>query len=153
MTEPNIGVRARLAFAVAARESADYSRGLVGDVGTPMLPGERIRAARRLRVLAMTILDRAVLVELAAGTSWAEVADNLALPEAEVRRRYEEGFMVWSEGEPPIGLNMTLWGDFGTALDPDSDPAGMAAALDLWFGRHSEPWEQATDQPVSRILT
>lgn len=150
----NVGVRARLAYAVASREVADYARGLVGDTATPMLPGERIRAARRLRVLALSVLDRAVLVELAAGASWANVADALGLPEAEVRRRYQETAARWVSGQSPdeADLDLSIYGDFSTGLHPDSDPEGMAAALDAWYLRHSEPWDERADGPVTRAL-
>lgn len=148
----NAGARARLAFAVAGRDSADYARGLVGDVGTPQLPGERIRAARTLRLLGLSVLDRAVLIEALTGTSWAAIAEALALPESEARQRYETTVQLWSKELPAGQLDATIFGDHTTGLRHDLDPEGTAAALDAWFQRHAEPWDGA-DTPVTRALT
>lgn len=152
MDSYNAGARARLAFAVAGRDTADYARGLVGDVGTPQLAGERIRNARRVRLLALTMLDRAVLIEALTGTSWAAIADALALPESEARKRYEETVEKWARALPTGVLDATIFGDATTGLRHDHDPEGTAAALDAWFQRHAEPWEGA-DNPVTRSLS
>lgn len=143
--------RARLAMAVAGREAADWARGTVRDVATPMLPGERIRQWRRLRAMALTGLDRAVLVELLEGSTWDQVADALGLPVGETRRRYEETFALWCEELPPTAMDATIFGDFTTGLRQDPDPEGTARALDSWAARHAEPWE-AVEEPVTRSL-
>lgn len=152
MTTYNAGARARLAFAVAGREASDYARGLVGDVGSPQLPGERVRNARRLRLLALSVLDRAVLIEALTGTSWAEIAEALAMPEDEVRRRYEATVEQWARELPAAMLDATIYGDLTTGLRHDHDPEGTAAAIDAWYSRHAEPWEGA-DTPVQRALS
>lgn len=139
-----------MAFAVAARETADYARGLVGDVGTPQLPGERIRNARRLRLLTLSLLDRAVLIEALTGTSWPEIADALALPEDETRRRYEPTVQQWAV--ELAKQDPSIYGDLTVGMRHDADPEGTAAALDAWFSRHAEPWDGA-DTPVTRALT
>lgn len=147
----NAGARARLALAVALRESSDYARGLVGDVGVAHLPGELIRNVRRLRLIDLTALDRAVLVEALTGTSWAELAAALALPESEVRRRYEETVDLWTRQLPAGEVDATIYGDLTTGLRHDHDPEGTAAAVDAWYRRHAEPWD-GEDSPVSRAL-
>lgn len=146
-----VSVKARLAYASAAREVSDYARGLVGDTATPMLPGERIRAARRLRVAAATALDRAVLIELVDGTSWLEVADSLGLSEQTTRDRYGPTVTRWLQDQPPA-IDLAVYGDFTTGMTVDPDPAGTAASIDAWYRRHAEPWEQPESQPVSRAL-
>lgn len=148
-------MRAKVAMAVGAREAADYARGLVGDVSTPMLPGERVRAARRLRVLALTVLDRAVLVERAQGCSWAEIARALSLSEEETVARYAETFEQWVAERAPEGIDASVLGDFGIGLRFDEDPEGTAASVDAWYARHAEPWEHAEAQggPCTRALS
>jgi hypothetical protein len=148
----NAGARARLAFAVAVREAADYARGLIGDVGVDHMPGELIRNARRLRLLALSGLDRAVLVERLAGTSWEQIAEAMVLPVDEARRRYEETVDLWMQELPAGEVNAVIYGDHTTGLRHDHDPAGTALALDQWWNRHLEPWEDE-DTPVQRALT
>lgn len=145
----NPGQRARLALAVAAREAADYAHGYVGDVSVPMPAGERIRSVRRLRLMALAVLDRAVLVELADGASWQEVADSLGLPLDETLRRYQETADLWAGADGPQAAGV---GDFEVGLAGDLDPAGTAAALDAWYVRHAEPWDARVDRPVSSAL-
>lgn len=152
MSQVSTGQRARLAFAVAGREASDYFRGQVGDAATPMLPGERIRSARRGVALAITAVDRAVLCELLAGTSWEEVAVALGVPEAFARQKYERTFALWSADLPAEGMDATLYGDFTIGLRQDGDPEGTAETLDLWYARHSEPWDENSSRPVSRVL-
>lgn len=140
-------------MAVAARENADYARGLVGDISTPMLPGERIRAARRLRVLALTVLDRAVLIERAAGCSWEEIARALGLSVDETRARYEETWQVWCAEAAPAGVDARVQGEHGLGLRFDEDPQGTAEMLDAWYMRHAEPWDDApSEAPCVRAL-
>lgn len=139
-------------MAVALREVADYGRGMVGDVGAAHVPGELIRNARRLRLLALSALDRAVLIEALSGTSWDVIADALVMPVGEVRRRYEETVTLWSQALPTGEVDATIYGDHTTGLRHDHDPEGTAAALDGWYNRHMEPWEDE-DTPVQRALT
>ena len=70
----------RLAYAVAARDTADHARSLIGDLSTPLHVGDRIRAARQLRIHALTVLDRAVLIERADGASWDPHRDGVRRP-------------------------------------------------------------------------
>lgn len=151
MRTPQAGTRARLALAVAARDAADHARGLIGDLGATQTTGQRIGAARRLRALAMAVLDSAVLVEVAAGGDWAEIAPALGLTEGEARRRYAEIAQLWLEGEYSADLDLAVFSGLHEAnLHPDTDPAGVAESIEQWFSRHVEPWEE---QPESfRIL-
>jgi hypothetical protein len=151
--EPTPLQRARIAQAVAARETADFARGLVGDVATPMMPGERIRKARRLRLLALTVLDRTVLIERALGASWAEIADALARSEDAVRDTYEEVFERWAANLPPEGMDASIIGDFTIGLRPDMDPLGTAESLDLWYERTRDDWDSSDQHPVTRAVT
>jgi hypothetical protein len=111
-----------------------------------MRRGERIRNARRLRLLAMSVLDRAVLTELADGASWDEVAFALGLDVAEAQRRYVPVWEQWQEGDDDFDF-----GDFSVGLSGDLDLAGTAEALDSWWQRHSEPWE--TPEGVTPVTT
>lgn len=143
-------VRTRLALAVAARELADLARGIVGDVSTPMLRGERIRSARRLRMHTWTLVDRAVLSELADGATWDEVAAALGIPLEEAQRRYAQTWVQWRAGHTDGDDD---FGDFGVGLRGDLDLEGTAEALDQWWRRHAEPWEAADQQnPVAKVL-
>lgn len=150
--EYNAGARAKLALATALREDSDYARGLVADVGVKHLPGELIRNVRRLRLLGLSALDRAVLVEVLTGTSWEDVAEALVMPVGEVRRRYEETVELWRKALPTGELDATIYGDLTTGLRHDHDPEGTAEALDGWYNRHCDPW-QSEDTPVQRALT
>lgn len=147
MSAPQAYVRARLALAVAARDAADHARGLIGDLGNAQSPGDRIRAARQLRALAMAVLDSAVLVEVAEGGDWADLALALGLTEGEARRRYAETVQMWLDGEDSPGLDLAVFGSLGEPMHPDEDPAGVAESIDRWYQRHAEPWE--TPGPVA----
>lgn len=143
-------VRARLALAVAGQESADLSRGIVGDVSTPMAPGERIRKARRVRLLSLSLVDRAVLAELSEGASWETVATALGKDREDARRIYEPLWRQWLDGDTDDEAD---FGDYGIGLRGDLDLAGTAEGLDSWWNRHKEPWEDpATYQPVAQVL-
>lgn len=146
-------VRARIALAVAARETADLGRGVVGDVSTPMRRGERIRAARRIRLLSLAVLDRAVLAELSEGATWAEVGDAVGgLDAEEARRRYESTWREWLDPDQVSGD----FGDFTVGLRGDPDLEGTAWELDRWWVRHAEPWEtldlDTPPTPVGQVL-
>lgn len=81
---------ARVAVSRAARDVADYARSLVPTVGDEhVTPSEHILAARRLRLLALEVLDSAVLLAFTEGASWAEVAEACGLGEDAVRARYQ----------------------------------------------------------------
>lgn len=142
MSSDQARVRANLALAVAARDTADHARGLVGDLGRANMTGDLIRAARRVRALAMATLDSAVLVEVAAGRDWAEIALALGLTEGETRRRYAETAQLWLDGEDSTALELAVFGSVGEAMHPDSDPAGLAESLEQWYLRHAEPWDE-----------
>lgn len=142
--------RAYLALAVAAREASDFARGIVGDLGTPMLRGERIKQARRLGMLRLTVLDRAVLAELSDGASWDEVALELGLTEREARARYERTWVEWQAMTPEDAAD---FGDFTLGLHGDLDIHGTAESIDAWWNRHAEPWDSTeTRHPVTRAL-
>lgn len=144
-----LSARTRVALATVAREMADLSRGVVGDVSTPMLHGERIRSARRLRALAIHLTDMAVLVEMSDGLPIEGVASALGQEVADIHHTYTSTFEVWAnqgwdEGDVDLGVGMPT----------DADVAGTADALDLWWARHAEPWESVGDdaRPVGRAL-
>jgi len=148
----NAAARARLALAVALRESADYARGLIGDVGAEHAPGELIRNVRRLRLLDLSGLDRAVLIEALSGTSWEQIAEAMVMPVGEVRRKYEPVVTLWMQELPAGEVDATIYGDLTTGLRHDHDPEGTAVSLDAWYNRHMEPWEDE-DTPVQRALS
>jgi hypothetical protein len=141
---------ARIAFAVSGRECADYARGLVGDLAHELRPGERVRSARRLRVLSMVALDRAVLIELAEGATWEEVGRALGMSAEDAASRYSETWAEWSAEESPYAPASSS--EFHVGLRDDPDLPATVHALDQWFSRHAEPWEDA-DSPVGRSLS
>lgn len=144
-------VRARIALAVVGRELSDLGRGMVGDVSTPMAPGELIRKARRPRLASLTLVDRAVLAELSQGTSWDVIAAALCKPVEEARRIYEPTWAAWLAGDFDDDAD---FGDFGIGLRGDLDLEGTAQSLDQWYNRHSEPWDSpyVHRDPVSQVL-
>lgn len=139
--------RARVAFAVAASEASDHARALVAGAGSLTAPGERIRAARLLRVADLTVLDRAVICERLDGASWEQIAEALALPLDETIRRHAEACEVWATAEPQPGP-----GEWTVGTVDDAQLESTAAAVDAWHRRHAEPWENAPDAPVTRAL-
>lgn len=146
-------VRAHLAALVAARDVADHSYAIVGDAATPMLPGERIRRWRQIRMDALTGLDRTVLAELLEGTSWEDVADALGLTVEETRARYEKTLELWRSGRRLVDrTNYALFGEHSVGLREDTDPRGTAETLDAWYRRHAEPWAEPDARPVSRLF-
>lgn len=147
----NAGARARLAMARYLRDSADYARGLTGDVGVEHMPGELIRNARKLRLLDLSVLDCAVLVEALSGVSWDRIAEALVMPVTEVRRKYEPVVERWLQELPAGEVDATIYGDLTTGLRHDHDPEGTAVSIDAWYNRHMEPWEEE-DTPVQRAL-
>ncbi len=149
--DDSVATRARIAYAVAARESADHARELIGDLPSFLRPGERLRAARALRVLSLTVLDRAVLIERAEGQSWAAIGEVLGLSEAEARARYEETYAAWMRDAPGAAPGPTAVGDFALGLRSDQDLAGTAESVDQWYARHAEPLERV-DSPVARAV-
>jgi hypothetical protein len=144
--------RARIALQQADKEAADYARGLVGDVATPHRPGELIRAHRKLRMLTLTGLDRAVIVEYLAGATWEQLAAALGLSVQETQARYAETCELWEQAIDPDDAD---YGDWTVGLRGDDDLAGTAETLDAWYRRHAEPWETPIegDGPATRALT
>lgn len=149
--DASLNARARVALAVALRDTADLARGLVGDVSTPMVTGELIRKARRVRRDALAVVDRAVLVELANGASWAEVADAVGLDVEDALRVYGDTLEAWLAAEQDALDD----GDQGVGLIGDQDLPGTAHSLDQWWRRHADPWDVPAGiegYPVARSL-
>jgi|GEM_PF-5811666 len=133
--------RAAVALAVAGRDAADFARNFTRDVPTSHPTGERIRNARRLRMLSLVVLDRTVLLELLEGADWQELSDALGIPAEEVERRYRHTWEVWKSNLAADDLDPNLFGDHTTGLPHDPDPMGTAETIDAWLFRHAEPWE------------
>lgn len=154
MTE-SLYVRARVSLAVAAQEAADLSRGVVGDVSTPMSAVERIRKARRVRLVSLTVVDRAVLAVLSEGASWEEVAEGLGYRDAPGETAVERAKRIhgptwdqWLLGDLDDDAD---FGDYGIGLRGDNDMAGTAATLDQWYVRHADYLEPDA-APVTRVF-
>jgi hypothetical protein len=143
--------RALLAVATAARETADAALAIACDLPVSMTTRERIRAWRRVRVLALTGLDRCVLAELLAGADWVDAADGYGLSVDEMKARFGPTLEVWSRVKPPA-QRPDPTGEFSVGLPYDSDPAGAAQSLDQWVNRHAEPWQEVGLAPVSTAL-
>lgn len=144
--------RAELAVMQAGRDVCDYTFGIAAGVTTPQAPGTRIREWRRVRVLALTGLDRAVLLELLSGTTWEQVAEALMLPLDETIRRYGPVLTQWTSGAGP-DPDVLRGTDLTVGLPVDTDPEGTAAALDQWLRRHREPWDDPGPTLASRFTS
>lgn len=139
--------RARVAAAVAAREVSDAARDLVGTASHEVPAAERIRAVRRLRLLALEVLDRTVIAEVLAGASWEEVAEAMLLEPGTAYNRYAETVELWAHPERSAQRGP------GEAGDPDV--AGTAAVLDQWWDHHrdrSNPLASTDLTPVTGLL-
>jgi hypothetical protein len=143
--------RALLAVAVAARDTADLARGIVVDLDATVSTRERIRAWRKVRLQALTGLDRCVLHELLRGATWEEVADGYGLSAEDMRTKFEPTLEVWRRENPPR-MCSDLTGEFTVGLPHDGDPEGTATSLDTWVNRHAEPWQEVGVAPVSAAL-
>lgn len=130
---------ARIAVAVTAQEASDLARLIVGDISNPATTTtERIRAARRVRLVSLALVDRAVIAAVMDGESWESVAAAIGMDEDAAERRYAPVLpSAWVDGTPD-------WAD--------GDLARTADALDLWWTRHAEPWETPAEHPVSSLL-
>ena len=142
----------------AARDVCDYTFGLAAGVTTPQGPGEKIREWRRVRILGLTGLDRAVILELTTGTTWEEAAAALMLPTAEVIRRYGPVLEKWRTDVAAGQLDATIYGDLTTGLPADPEPEDTAITLDQWLQRHEawlqrhmEPWDTPGPSLASRF--
>ncbi|MGW0562968.1 hypothetical protein ACWDZ4_20670 [Streptomyces sp. NPDC003016] len=116
---------ARLIASGHAREVADFARGIVGDASSDATPAERIRAARRLRLLSLQVLNWTIRAEVLRGTPWPELATALDRDEESLRTQFEAGTHQWAERH---------------ANDPEraEQSAAAAEALDDWYRRHTE---------------
>lgn len=136
--------RSLLGVGQAARDTADLARHIAAGINTPHEPGERVALARKLRLLALQTLDLIVVNELLAGASFEDVAGWLAMPVADVRARYEAPVRRWRTGEPVTDPTEALT-DLTHNYRFDADPVGTAMALDQWFARHADPWDDPRD--------
>ena len=145
-------IRALLATAHQGVVVADWARTIVCDLGTPMSTRDRIRQWRTLRLHAMAAVDRCVLMELAAGAAWDEVAEAYGLSEEELRARFDPALAAAANrgpGEQPWDPTGEM--RVGSALDSDVD--GTVASLDSWIARHCDPWDQVEPAPIARALS
>jgi hypothetical protein len=135
--------RARVAFALIAREVSDSARGTINLLdGTASTPAERLRAAREPRRQALHLLDLWVIVErLDYGSSWAAIGEGLGISADMARDRYDSTVEAWND--PTDSTSSDYLGLLAPgALDE------TAATLDGWWDRHSEPWDH-----VSGVVT
>ena len=143
--------RAILSVAAAAREVADLAYTVARRINEPAIPQDRIRAWRTLRLQALAGLDRCVLAELLVGATWGQVAYGYGLTPEQMQKRFEPTLHRWLELDTARGEGSSVEFDAGTFGDPD--PAGTAAALDLWIMRHTEPWMDYPTDPVTRAIS
>ncbi|MFD3815243.1 hypothetical protein ACFWRZ_09260 [Streptomyces rubiginosohelvolus] len=132
---------ARLVAAAHAREVADFARGIVGDVSSSATAADRIRAARRLRLLSLQVLNWTVRAEVLSGESWADLASALGRDEDAVREEFGAGTVQWAERN-----------------DADPNRADLseaeAQALDDWYAAHAEEvLDPGHVAPVSALFT
>ncbi|MEU0857430.1 hypothetical protein ABZ352_18600 [Streptomyces griseofuscus] len=139
MDDSQLMAEARLITAMHAREVADFARGIVGSVATGTA-AEHIRAARRLRLLSLQVLQWTVRSEVLRGEPWSELAAALGRDEEAVRAEYEAGTAQWT-----VRL----------AEHPDSEESvETARALDEWYRAHADDLlDPAEVSPVSALFT
>ena len=141
----------------AARDVGDHAFALAAGTTAPLPPGERIRGWRRARVLALTGLDRAVILELMSGTTWEEAAEALMLPLDETIRRYGpvvERFRNRVATDLTIdveGVGPVPYHEVNSGLPADTDPVGTAEAIDAWLDRHMDPWDTRGPRLAARL--
>lgn len=136
-----------MAFAVAAGEASDYARHLISSLPADRSAGDLIRSARRLRILDLCVIDRAVIAERLAGASWEQIADALSLPVDETRRRHESACALWAD---TLDGPDRPWAEGAVGTLDDAHLDTTASAVDVWFARHAEPWDDAPASPVTR---
>lgn len=127
-------VRARLTLSAACRDAAEYARTMAAtDNDRHNEPGDHIRRARRLRMSALRVLDAAIVTELAAGTTWKQVAEQVGMSVEEARARWEQPWRDFQDGD------RRPWPDLPGVCNPaqpsDPDPAD----LDDWYRRTGPP--------------
>ncbi|MFB6505600.1 hypothetical protein ACFC07_22085 [Streptomyces sp. NPDC056099] len=131
---------ARLLAAGHAREVADFARGIVGDSSSDVAAADRIRAARRLRLLSLQVLNWTVRAEVLRGTPWPDLAAALNRDEASLREEFEASTLQWARDHD---------------ADPESGEQSLAAAaaLDAWYERHADDLLDPDAQaPVSSLF-
>lgn len=143
MAVMDVTVRTRIATSVAGRDASDWARTLVETSAADFAPGDLIRAASRLRLLALATFDRAVLTERAQGTTWEVIAAATGLPHEQVISRYAAVYDQWAIADlDPDGVRLpNVAAELVTGLLGDPDPVGTAATVDAWRARHTEPWD------------
>ncbi|MCX4677593.1 hypothetical protein OG413_20185 [Streptomyces sp. NBC_01433] len=127
---------ARLAATRAHRDLSDLARQGVGSISSGPGVGERIEAARRLRVLVNELVDLVVLSEALGGASWEEITRALRrLGAGTVQAEYEEAVREWRAGPAERQV----------AVDDARD-------LDTWYLRHREDTDPPVEKPASELL-
>ncbi|MCX5070840.1 hypothetical protein OOJ91_33890 [Micromonospora lupini] len=125
----SLRAQARLAHVDAVRDAAEY---LIQQAPTSTdqhaAPGEYITAARRARLLALQLLDRAVLLELSAGATWDVVADRLSWPLDTVLARYEDMWKAWKTS-PDAGTTAEQVDSWYSRVCPGAPPNAVSAGL------------------------
>ncbi|KIF04162.1 hypothetical protein PL81_20345 [Streptomyces sp. RSD-27] len=132
---------ARLIAASHAREVSDFARGIVGATSNTATAADRLREARRLRLLALQVLNWSVRAEVLDGTPWTEIAAALGRDADAVRAEFESGTLQWAD----LALR-----------DPDRTERRVAEAEDLdnWYRTHAVDFlDPAEDAPVSGLFT
>lgn len=119
----------RLAHVDALRDAAEY---LISQAPTATdhhaQPGEHITAARRARLLALQLLDRAVLLDLAHGASWDTVAERLNWPLDTVLARYQGMWTAW-QADPDPGATPDELDQWYSKVCPGAPPNAVSAGL------------------------
>ncbi|MFJ8301349.1 hypothetical protein ACIQ9R_36360 [Streptomyces sp. NPDC094447] len=129
---------ARLAAAEAARATADLARAVVGETSSQASAEDRIRAARRLRVLSLEVLDWTIRSEFLNGVPWEELAGYARRDAETLRRQYEAGTLQWVASLP----------------ESTESEADAADTLDGWYRRHAEELlDPAHETPVGGLFT
>lgn len=142
----DVTARASIAAAVAARDLSDSARAVVTAITDGWAPGELATLARRARTESLAVLDRVVLAEVAAGATWAEVADAIRVPVEEVIARYQPVLDRWvlaGIDPDPRASHASI------AVDASTVGADDARAVDAWCARHTDPWEPG---PRARLV-
>lgn len=148
----DIAARTRLVTATTARDLSDWGRAMVETISGDFEPGELVRVAVQLRHVSLLLLDRAVLAERAAGHTWAEIAAQHHLTEADVIRRYADVYDEWEKNGRVPAIVPTNDARVHYGQEHAGDFEGSAASLDQWRARHTEPWETPSDRSLASII-
>jgi hypothetical protein len=134
MTQAHVrALDARVALSEAAAGGSDELADLTPTVGEDLSyrAGDFTRRCRRARLVALVLLHRGIVADVAYGASWEDIADAAGESVDYLRKVYAADVAAWLDGEDvepgmPAGVP-------GPLPKPSPEPLVAAAALDKWY--------------------